>query len=295
MLFLEMENLMNTLHTGLVLEGGGIRGIYTAGVLDCFLEESIKVDALFGVSAGIVNGINYISGQKGRSLKVNTDYIKDKRYLGFYSLLTTGDIFGVDFCYNILPNKLIPFDYQTFQNNKTKCFAVVSNLITGHAEYKLCKDMHRDLDYVRASASLPLVSHIVGIHGSLYLDGGICDSIPLAASIRHGYRKNIVILTRPYGYRKSPSHMLPAVAYMYRNYPKFIQAYKARYLHYNHALELVAKQEAEGKAFVFRPSKSLKINRLEKNLSKIHAMYRLGYYDAKHAMPKLKKFLQTAP
>ena len=111
--------------------------------------------------------------------------------------------------------------------------------------------MHRDLDYVRASASLPLVSHIVGIHGSLYLDGGICDSIPLTASIRHGYKKNIVILTRPYGYRKSPSHMLPAVAYMYRNYPKFIQAYKARYLHYNHALELVAKQEAEGKLFKF--------------------------------------------
>lgn len=280
-----------TLHTGLVLEGGGIRGIYTAGVLDCFLEENIQIDALFGVSAGIVNGINYISGQKGRSLKVNIDYIKDKRYLSFYSLLTTGDIFGVDFCYNILPNKLIPFDYQAFQNCQTKCFAVVSNLVTGHAEYKLCRDMHKDLDYIRASASLPLVSRTVNINGSPYLDGGICDSIPLAASIRHGYKKNIVILTRPYGYRKSPSHMLPAVAHTYRNYPKFVQAYKARHIHYNHALEFVAKQEAKGDAFVLRPSKLLKVNRLEKNPDRIRAMYRLGYYDAKKAILKLKKFL----
>lgn len=282
---------MNTLHTSLILEGGGIRGIYTAGVLDCFLEEGIETNALFGVSAGIVNGINYISKQKGRSLKVNTDYIKDKRYLSFHSLLTTGNIFGVDFCYNILPNKLIPFDYNTFKNCKTKCFAVVSNLVTGHAEYKLCRDIRRDLDYIRASASLPLVSQIVSINGSLYLDGGICDSIPLAASIRHGYQKNIVVLTRPYGYQKSPSHMFPAVAHTYRNYPKFVQAYRTRHIRYNRALELAAKQEAQGRAFVLRPSKLLKVGRLEKNPDRIRAMYRLGYQDAKKAMPKLKNFL----
>lgn len=285
------RNRMNTLHTGLVLEGGGIRGIYTAGVLDCFLEEGIQTDALFGVSAGIVNGINYISGQKGRSLKINTNYIKDRRYLSLYSLLTTGNIFGVDFCYHVLPNKLVPFDYQTFQNNKTKCFAVVSNLITGQAEYKLCRDMHKDLDYVRASASLPLVSQIVSINGSFYLDGGICDSIPLTASIRHGFQKNIVVLTRPQGYQKTPSHMLPAVAHSYRNYPKFVQAYKARHIHYNIALKSVAKQEAAGNAFVLRPSKFLKVGRLEKNPDRIRAMYRLGYQDAKKAMPQLKKFL----
>lgn len=281
---------MKMLHTGMVLEGGGIRGIYTAGVLDCFLDEGIEPEALFGVSAGIVNGINYVSRQKGRSLRVNTQYLKDKRYLSLYSLLTTGNIFGVDFCYNILPNKLLPYDYETFQNSKIKCFSTVSNLVTGQAEYKLCKNMHRDLDYVRASASLPLVSRIVKIDGSPYLDGGICDSIPLAASIRHGYQKNIVILTRPQGYRKMPSNMLPAIAHAYRRYPKFVQAYRTRHIRYNRTLDLIVKQEVQGRAFVIRPSKLLKIGRLEKNPKRIYTMYQLGYQDAKKAIPELKKF-----
>lgn len=286
-----MENKMKTLHTGMVLEGGGIRGIYTSGVLDCFLDEGIQTEALFGVSAGIVNGINYVSGQKGRSLKVNTKYIKDKRYLSLYSLLTTGNIFGVDFCYNVLPNKLLPYDYEAFKKSNIKCFAAVSNLITGQAEYKLCKDIHYDLEYVRASASLPLLSRIVKIGGSPYLDGGVCDSIPLMASIRHGYQKNIVILTRPRGYKKTPSHMIPAVAYTYRNYPKFVQAYKTRHIRYNHTLEFIENQEEKGKVFVIRPSHYLKMGRLEKNLDRIYSMYQLGYQDAKKAIPKLKKFL----
>ncbi len=284
---------MKSLPTSLVLEGGGIRGIYTAGVLDCFLDADIRTDALFGVSAGIVNGINYVSGQKGRSLKVNTDYLNDKRYLSFYSLLTTGNIFGVDFCYNILPNQLLPYDYDAFKKSGIKCFAVVSNLVTGQAEYRLCSDMHRDLDYVRASASLPLLSRVVSINGSPYLDGGICDSIPLAASIQHGYPKNIVVLTRPLGYQKSPSHMLRAAARTYRDYPKFVQAYRTRHIRYNRALTLVQKQEALGNAFILRPSHPIKISRLEKNLERIKAMYRLGYQDAKKALPKLKAFLQN--
>jgi predicted patatin/cPLA2 family phospholipase len=282
---------MKNLHTGLVLEGGGIRGIYTAGVLDCFLEEDIRTDALFGVSAGIVNGINYVSGQKGRSLKVNTDYLKDKRYLSIYSLLTTGNIFGVDFCYNVLPNKLLPYDYEAFQKNPTKCFSVVSNLITGHAEYRLCKDMRSQLDYVRASASLPLLSRIVKIDGSLYLDGGVCDSIPLAASMHYGCTKNIVVLTRPKGYRKTPSHMIPAVSYTYRRYPNFVKAYKTRHIRYNRSLDFAAKQEADKTAFVIRPSRLLKVGRLEKNPERIHAMYQLGYNDAKKLIPEIKKFL----
>lgn len=283
---------MKTLSTSLILEGGGIRGIYTAGVLDCFLDSGIQTDALFGVSAGIVNGINYVSRQKGRSLKVNTNYLKDKRYLSLYSLMTTGNIFGVDFCYNVLPNQLLPYDYDTFKNSSIKCFSVVSNLVTGQAEYHLCSDIRKDLDYVRASASLPLLSRIVPIKGSLYLDGGICDSIPLAASIRHGYQKNVVILTRPLGYQKTPSHMLGAVAHTYRRYPKFVQAYRTRHLRYNHALELVRKQELLGRAFVLRPSRLIKISRLEKNPKKIYAMYHLGYQDAKKALPKLRSFLQ---
>ena len=280
------------IHTALVLEGGGVRGIYTAGVLDCFLEEHIKTDALFGVSAGIVNGINYISGQKGRSLNVNTKYLKDKRYLSFRSLITTGDIFGVDFCYNVLPNKLLPYDYEAFQNSHTACYAVVSNLITGQPEYKLLKDLHRDLGYVRASASLPLLSRIVTVNGSPYLDGGICDSIPLAASLRRGYRKNIVILTRPKNYQKTPSRMLSAVAGTYRNYPNFVEAYRTRHIRYNHALELAKQQKAQGKAFILQPSQTLKVSRLEKNPERIRAMYRLGYRDAKKALPELKQFLQ---
>lgn len=283
---------MKSLHTGLVLEGGGIRGIYTAGALDCFLDAGIKTDALFGVSAGIVNGINYVSGQKGRSLKVNTNYLKDKRYLSLYSLMTTGNIFGVDFCYNVLPNKLLPYDYEAFKKSSIKCFATISNLITGQAEYRLCTDIRKDLDYVRASASLPLVSRIVNINGSPYLDGGICDSIPLMASMRHGYQKNIVILTRPLGYQKGPAHMLAAVAHTYHRYPKFVQAYRTRHIRYNHALTQIQKQEALGNAFVLRPSRLIKVGRLEKNPEKIRSMYHLGYQDAQKALPEIMKFLQ---
>jgi len=277
--------------TSLILEGGGIRGIYTAGVLDCFLEENINTDALFGVSAGIVNGVNYVSKQKGRSLKVNTDYLRDKRYLSIYSLITTGNMFGVDFCYNVLPNKLLPFDYDTFQKNPIKCYAVVSNLVTGQAEYKLCCDLKKDLNYVRASASLPLISRIVQIERSLYLDGGICDSIPLAASIRRGYEKNLVILTRPKGYVKKLSHMYPAIAYTYARFPNFVRAYYTRHIRYNKALDLTAKQERLGKAFVLYPSKTIRVGRLEKNPAQIYAMYQLGYEDAKKALPKIKNFL----
>lgn len=277
--------------SALILEGGGIRGIYTAGVLDCFLDEEIDTDALFGVSAGIVNGVNYVSRQKGRSLKVNTDYLRDKRYLSIYSLITTGNIFGVDFCYNVLPNKLLPFDYQTFCENPIKCYAVVSNLITGQAEYKQCRDLKNDIEYVRASASLPLLSRIVKIDNSLYLDGGVCDSIPLAASIRHGYKKNLVVLTRPKGYTKKLSHMHHAVARTYARFPNFVRAHRIRHLKYNQSLELVRKQERLGYALVLRPSKSLKVGRLEKNPQRILAMYQLGYDDAKRETPRIKKFL----
>lgn len=282
---------MNSLQTSIILEGGGIRGIYTAGVLDCFLEKGIRTDALFGVSAGIINGINYISGQKGRSLRVNTEYLHDKRYLSLYSLITTGNIFGVDFCYNVIPNSLQPFDYDTFHKSRTKCFATVSNLVTGQAEYKLCTDMRKDIVYVRASASLPLVSQIVRIDGSPYLDGGICDSIPLAASMRHGYKKHIVVLTRPEEYRKKPSHMSGAIAHTYRDYPNFVRAYRTRHLHYNHTLDFIKKQKNAGNAFVIRPSRLINIGRLEKNPEKIHAMYELGYTDAKKALPKLLEYV----
>ena len=202
---------------GIIVEGGGFRGTYAAGILDFLLEKNIEADALFGVSAGIIHGSSYVSKQKSRGHNINCRYINDKRYFGMGSLIKTGDYFNSDFCYKAIPEKLYLFDNLTFMKSKTKCYAVVSNLKTGKAEYRLCKDMRRDICYVRASASLPLLSRTVVINGRPYLDGGVCDSIPLKASMDKGYDKNIVILTQVDGYQKSPNKMMPAINLRYRS------------------------------------------------------------------------------
>lgn len=277
---------------GIIVEGGGFRGTYAAGVLDFFLDHNIEADALFGVSAGILHGSSFISKQKSRGHNINKRFINDKRYFSLNSLIKTGDLFNADFCYTAIPNKLDLFDNVTFMKSKTKCYAVVSNLETGKAEYRLCKDMRRDICYVRASASLPLVSRTVIINGRPYLDGGVCDSIPIEASIKKGYDKNIVILTQIDGYTKKPNRMMHSVRLKYRKYPKFCKAIETRHLNYNNSLKVIKEQEKAGNAFVFRPSRLIKVPRIAKDFEKIDKLYKLGYNDAVKNYPSLKKFLE---
>lgn len=277
--------------TGLVLEGGGLRGIYTAGVMDVFLEENIVVDGVIGVSAGAIHGASYVSKQKGRNLRYSLRYRKDKRYMSLNSLIRTGDLFGVDFCYHDLPDKLDPFDYDTFRSNPTRMYVCCSNLETGEAEYLECKDMKQDMEKLRASASLPLVSRTVEIDGMKLLDGGISDSIPIFAFRRMGYRRNIVVLTRPEGYRKSPDGMLKFEAVKYRDYPEFVRRMALRYKYYNKTLDKLEELERKGEVFILCPSRTLKISRIERNKNRIQAMYELGVQDTKDKINEVKEFL----
>ncbi len=279
--------------SSLVLEGGGKRGIYTAGVLDVFLENGIDVDAVFGVSAGAIHGVSFVSRQIGRDIRYNIKYNDDYRFMSLRNWLKTGNVVDVDFCYNELPNKLDKFDYAAFDANPTKFYAVCSNIESGKAEYIHCQDMYYDIKYVQASASLPFFSRIVEVDGKKLLDGGICDSIPLQAAQNHGYDKNIAVLTRPQGYRKQPSHNKWMAKKVYRKYPEFVKAIVNRHIMYNNELEYVEKAQKDGAALVIQPSVFIKIGRMERNIDIIKAMYELGRQDALKALDKVKSFLKA--
>ena len=277
--------------TGLVLEGGAKRGIYTAGVLDVLLENGIMTDGVLGVSAGAIHGCSYVAQQVGRSIRYNLKYGNDYRFMSFLSLLLSGNVVDTQFCYHELPEKLDPFDNETFMQSKTKFYAVCSNVETGCPEYVLCRDMFKDIDFLRASASLPLVSQIVEVGGMKLLDGGITDSIPLEAAFKLGYERNIVVQTRPDGYRKKPSRSVWLAKWVYRKYPKFVEAIKNRHLMYNQELEEIEKMRTAGKILVIRPSRMVKISKMEKNPKIVREMYDLGRQDAMTALADIESFL----
>lgn len=276
---------------GLVLEGGGMRGVYTAGVLDFFLEENFFVDGVIGVSAGAVQAVNFVSRQEKRGFRVIATYANDKRYMSFRSLLLTGDLFNRKFCYERIPNELDPFDYETFRNSSTRCYATATNVLTGEASHLELKDLHDDMDKLRASGSLPLVSNLVNIDGIPHLDGGIADSIPFDAFRRMGYGKCIVVLTRAKGYRKSPNRLMPIIRFKYRKYPRFVAACENRFRVYNETLDALEAAEARGDVFVIRPQKTVEVARLERNASKLEALYREGFAEAKERFDDLKRFI----
>lgn len=256
--------------TGIVVEGGGMRGIYAAGVLDVLLEHGIKADGLVGVSAGAIHGCSFVAGQAGRSIRYNLKYCRDPRYMSFRSLVMTGDLVGNDFCYHELPERLDPFDNDAFEASPMEFYATCTDVETGRPVYHRCDSLRgENIEWIRASASMPLVSRIVEIEGQKLLDGGVSDSIPAAAFRKMGFGKSLVILTRPDGYRKKPGHMLPAIRRVYRRYPEFIKTMECRHLMYNRELEEVRRMEADGEIFVIRPSHLIKISRTE-NLSLIH-------------------------
>ena len=279
------------MNTGLILEGGGMRGVYTAGVLDFFMEKDLYFKDCYAVSAGACHAISYFSKQRGRSIKVNLDYLHDKRYCSVNSLIKTGDMFGVDMIYNIIPNKLVLFDYDTYNKFDGNFYSVVTNCETGEAEYLRINDARKDIDAVRASSSLPLWSRIVEINGKKYLDGGISDSIPIRKSIEDGHEKNVVVLTRDKSYRKEKSKLLPVFKIKYKKYPKFLKAVENRYRVYNETLDFIDEEKKKNKAFVIQPKYHVSIGRLEKDKEKLRALYKQGYNDARDCYDDLIKFI----
>ena len=278
---------------GLVLEGGAMRGIYTAGVLDTFIDNNIEVDAIIGVSAGALFGANYKSNQKGRVIRYNLDNIKNKNYMGISSWIRTGNIMNKDFCFDKLIYETDPFDFETFNKSKSDFFAVVTNVVTGKAEYIKIDDIENQMEYLRASGSMPVVSKIVRIKGKKYLDGGISDSIPIKWGLKNGYKKIIIIETRPKEYRKKKNNITNFLfRKIYKKYPNFVNTYKNRYKNYNKAKDYIEKLEEENRVFVIRPSELIKISRIEKNKDKIQEMYRLGMRDANNKLNEMKRYLK---
>ena len=277
--------------TCLVLEGGGLRGIYTAGVLDEMLKDKIKVDAIIGVSMGALIGINYKSKQPERAIRYNLKYCDDKRYIGLRSLIKTGNIANKDFAYYKVPNELDKFDYDTYKKSKTKMYVTVTNLETGEAEYIEVKDAKDNIEYFRASSSMPGVSKIVEINNKKYLDGGVADSIPVLKALELGYDRIIVVLTRPIEYRKKETEM-KWLQSRYKKYPKFKKIIANRNKNYNKTVEEIIKLEKDNKIFCIRPSQKIKIKRVEKNEITILEQYNLGKNDYIERKSELKKYLK---
>ena len=286
---------MKNQKTGLVLEGGAMRGMFTAGVLDVMMENGIEFDAVMGVSAGAVFGCNFKSGQTGRALRYNMRFCGDPRYCSLESLRKTGDLYGVQFCYDEIPNKLDPFDREAYRSNPTPFYAVCTNVETGKAIHKrLDNGDAKDMEYFRASASMPVVSRIVEVDGYKLLDGGITDSIPLASMERRGYEKNVVVLTQPLGFVKKKSKMIPLIRLTMRQYPNVIRAMEVRHIRYNRQTAHVREQELAGNAFVIRPPYDLGISRTEDDPAELRRVYELGRKEMEERLLALREFLKKS-
>ncbi|MBE6006649.1 MAG: hypothetical protein E7238_05785 [Sarcina sp.] len=284
--------------TGLVLEGGGIRGIFSAGVIDVLMEEGITFDGGIGVSAGAAFGSNYKSGQNRRAIRYNLRFAKDPRYSSIRSLIATGDLFNAQFCYHDIPEKLDPFDWETFRKNPMEFYLVCTDAETGKPVYHLCdcekEDEWEMLEWFRASGSMPMVSRVVEIGGKKLLDGGVSDSIPLKFMEDQGYDRNVVILTRPADYIKKPNTMMPVIRHAMRSYPAMVDGMEYRHVMYNSELAYIRKREAGGYAFVIRPARDLDVGRVEHDRTKIRAAYKEGRRMARRLLPDIRRFLAGA-
>lgn len=275
---------------GLVLEGGAMRGMYTAGVLDIFMDHDIPVDGIIGVSAGVLFGVNYPSKQRGRVIRYNKRFAKDPRYMGWKSFLTTGNIINKDFAYYTVPQKLDVFDQETFARSGMDFYATLTNVETGKPEYVKLNNLFDEMEVLRATSAMPLVSKIVEIDGKKYLDGGVSDSVPVVKMKEMGYDKIIVVLTRPLDYRKKPSNPM-LYKLMYSKYPAFIETATNRYKDYNDTVEQIVDMENKQEIFVIRPSKTVDIKRIERDENKLQEMYDLGVTDCTASMEALKAYL----
>ncbi len=279
--------------TGLILEGGAMRGMFTAGVLDVLMENGISFDGMVGVSAGACCGCNYKSRQIGRTIRYNAKYCDDPRYCGIRSLIKTGDLFGADFCYHEIPEKLDTFDTEAFADNPMEFYTVCTDVLTGKPVYHKCiSGQGADLEWIRASASMPGVSRVVKVDDHQLLDGGIVDAIPLKFFENQGYDRNVVVLTRPEDYLKQESKGLPAMKFLLKKYPKVYEAMKERHHMYNQQTAYVRKKEHAGEIVVIRPRETLPIGRVEHDPEKLKTVYRIGRETAESQLHELISFLE---
>lgn len=276
--------------TGLVLEGGGMRGVYTAGVLEFFMEQNLFFPYVIGVSAGACHAASYLSRQPGRNRKVNIGFIKDRRYISWRNYWKHREFFGMDFIFDEIPTNHVPFDFDTFLNKNERFVVGTTDCLTGEPVYY--DDYDRDiLTVIRASSSLPFIAPIVEYRGKKLLDGGISDPIPLKQAQQDGMAKNVVVLTRNADYQKKKSNMLWIAKRSYRDYPGLLQALERRYRVYNETVAYLEKEEKKGNIFIIRPRQPLSVGRMERNPVKLEALYQQGYEEAKRKYDQLIKWL----
>ena len=275
---------------GLVLEGGGMRGLYTAGVLDVMMEHQFMPDVVCGTSAGVTFGVNLLSQQKGRVLRYNCRYAGDRRYISLHSWLTTGNMINRDFAYDLLPHELDSFDEETFEQSKAAFYATITNMRTGQAEYVRITNTWQQMDVIRASASLPIICQPVEWQGEKYLDGGLVDNIPLDKCIELGCDKIIIVLTRPLDYVRN-DHIAGVCRLFYPRHKALLRAIEQRNDRYNARLQQIRRLEQEGKVFVLRPSENISVGRLEKDVVRLQALHQLGVADATRLWNNLTHYL----
>ena len=268
----------NNHKTALVLEGGAMRGMYTAGVLDAFMDNDIEFDAVIGVSAGALFGVNLLSKQRGRVIRYNKRFNSDKNYMGIRPLLREKNIVSTEYAYDIVPRKLDPFDDEEYKKSKVPFYAVVTNIKTGEPEYIQIKSVFEQMDVLRASGSMPVVSKPVKLGSNWYLDGAVTDSIPYQHMLDMGYDRVVVVLTKPADYVKKPMPRIMTSVYKKR-FPKFYEKFANRHVMYNAQIEHLKELEEEGIAQVYRPSEHIKISKIEKDPEKLERLYQLGIHD----------------
>lgn len=278
--------------TGLVLEGGAMRGMFTAGIIDVFMEEGVHFDGTIGVSAGAAFGVNYKTRQIGRAIRYNMRFCNDRRYCGLWALLRDGNIFSTEFAYGEVPLKYDPFDFETYRRNSMPFYLVATDVETGEAVYHEYGGYEDHVfDWIRASSSMPLVSQMVEIDGRKLLDGGISDSIPLRYFESIGYERNVVVLTQPPMYEKKENGLLFAVRLMYRKYPQLVRAMEERHLRYNETLRYIEEKERAGEILVIRPESALPVSRVERKPERLKAAYDIGRKAAYQRLAEVRAFL----
>jgi predicted patatin/cPLA2 family phospholipase len=278
---------------GLVLEGGAMRGLFTAGIIDVMMEAGVEPDGLIGVSAGAAFGCNYKSRQPGRAVRYNKRFAKDKRYCSWQSWWKTGDLYNAEFGYHVIPTQYDIFDDKVFEENPMVFYAVCTNVETGEAVYKqLTEATPLTYDWIRASASMPLASKVVELEGMKVLDGGVADSIPLEYFERIGYERNVVILTQPDGYVKEHNRLMPLMRIALRKYPKMIEAMDKRHLMYNQQLVYVYEAEKAGRALVIRPSEKLPIGHISHDPEEMQHVYDIGREAGNKYIDRIKEFYE---
>ncbi len=281
-------------HVGLILEGGAMRGFYTAGVLDAFLDYDVHIPHCFAVSAGACNAASYLPRQRTRFYYATTRMMEDSRYISWSNLLKHGSFMDTDFMFDEVANHLVPIDYAGYQTHGGRLTVVVTNCKTGRAEYHKIRNLWEQRDLLRASSSLPLVSPIVNYQGKEFLDGGLTDGVPVRFARHQGFTKNIVVLTRPKGYRKKPTNLLPLLKWKYRQYPNLIQALTVRTVAYNHTMDYIEALEEKGELLVIRPATPLPISKFETDVERAAKTYNLGIRDATKRMAEIRAFLKEA-